>query len=160
MTGKASSDQSTIDKHHVPDATGEVRAVLAAISRAWQERRYEELTEFFAPNMVLVLPGFAGRLEGRESIMASYQEFMDRITLTEYREAEAAVDVLGDTAMASFRWEMTWLAGVVPNRAAGHDAFLLQRVPADDAGRTPRWIALWRTMAFESDSASSSQPAT
>ena len=124
------------------EATEEVSAVLAGISAAWRERRYANLSRFFAPDMVFALPGLAGRLEGRDAIVASYQEFMERITLTSYNEDSLAVDTWGDTALATYRWEMKWLAGGVPNHETGHDVFALQR--ANGA-----WSAVWRTMLFD-----------
>ena len=123
------------------DGAAGVRAVLAGISAAWRERRYGDLSRFFAEDMVFALPGLSGRLEGRDAIVASYREFMERITLTAYSEDSLAVDIWGDTALATYRWEMQWLAGGVPNHETGHDVFAFRR--ANGA-----WTAIWRTMMF------------
>ena len=123
------------------DASGAVHAVVARISAAWQERRYDDLARLFAEDMVFTLPGSAGRVEGRDAIVASYREFMDRITLTSYVEDPQVVGVWGDTAVVRLRWEMAWLAGGVPNHATGHDIFAFRL--ADGA-----WRAIWRTMSF------------
>src|SRR5436190_11934247 len=48
------------------DASAAVRDVMARITAAWRERRYDDLAEVFAEDMVFTLPGFSGRLEGRE----------------------------------------------------------------------------------------------
>jgi hypothetical protein len=48
-----------------------VRAAMARISDAWQARRYDDLRHLLADDMVFTLPGFQGRLEGRDSIVAS-----------------------------------------------------------------------------------------
>lgn len=125
-------------------AATEVARTLAALSAAWQGRRYDELAGLLAEDMVFALPGFGGRLEGAAAVVASYREFMERVTLTAYEEAAPAVDVWGDTAVASFRWEMAWLAGGVPNREAGHDVFVLRRAAAGAP-----WRAVWRTMTFD-----------
>ena len=117
----------------------EVRAVLDRISEAWRARRYEDLSQFFAQDMVLALPGKAVRVEGRDAIVASYREFMDRITVTSYREDQHSVDVWGATAIASFRWDMAWLAGNVPNHETGSDVFAFTHTDG-------RWLAVWRTM--------------
>jgi hypothetical protein len=133
--------EATIADHA---GVAEIRCLLAALSAAWQGRRYDELSGYFAADVVFALPGFAGRLEGAAAVVASYREFMERVTLTEYREEAPTVDIWGVTAVATFRWEMAWLAGGVPNREAGHDVFVLRR--ADGAGP---WCAVWRTMTFE-----------
>lgn len=86
------------------------------------------------------IPGQTPRLEGRDAIVASYREFMDRITLTSYRDLHS-VDVWGETAVASFRWDMAWLAGEVPNHETGCDVFAFRHADG-------RWLAVWRTMIF------------
>jgi hypothetical protein len=142
----------TIDGEESHRAAIEVALTLAALSTAWRERRYDDLAGFLAEDMVFTLPGFGGRLEGATAVVASYREFMERVTLTAYEEQAPTVDVWGETAVASFRWEMTWLAGGVPNQGAGHDLFVFRRAAAGES-----WRAVWRTMAFE---APAEQPRT
>jgi hypothetical protein len=126
-----------------PDPKADVRRVLAAISAAWQERRYSALPAFFAADMVFALPGSGVRLDGAGAVVDSYREFMDRVSLTHYHEDPPSVDVWAETAVASFSWEMKWLAGDVPNHERGHDIFVFRRT----AGAP--WQAVWRTMVFE-----------
>jgi hypothetical protein len=85
--------------------------------------------------MVFALPGQAIHLEGRDAIVAGYRESMDRITLTSYREGQYSVDVWGDTAVASFCWDMAWLAGDVPNHETGCDVFAFRHADG-------KWLAV------------------
>jgi uncharacterized protein (TIGR02246 family) len=124
------------------DASDAVREVMARISAAWRERRYDDLCQMFAEDMVFTLPGFSGRVEGREAIVASYREFMERVTLTAYREDGLVVDTWGDAAVASYHWDMAWLAGGVPNHETGHDVFAFRQTNGV-------WLAIWRTMTFD-----------
>ena len=96
----------------------------------------------------MALPGFAGRVEGRDALVDSYREFMDRSTLVHYEEDPPAIDIFGDTAIATFHWSMQWVTQDVENRPAGSDAFVLRRVGPPAAAN--RWIAVWRTMPVES----------
>src|SRR5262245_25430629 len=82
--------QPSVDtlRQGAPDPREELRRVLAAMSAAWQGRRYDSLAEVFADNMVLALPASSARLDGAHAIVESYREFMDRVTLTEYREED------------------------------------------------------------------------
>ncbi len=75
--------------------TAALRALLAAFSRAWQERRYSDLATWLAPDMVFLLPGGNGSIGGRDAVIDSYREFMERISLTSYREAPPNIDVWG-----------------------------------------------------------------
>ena len=43
----------------------------------------------------------------------------------------------------SYRWEMAWLAGGVPNHETGQDVFAFRH---DTNGA---WLAIWRTMTFD-----------
>ena len=125
-----------------------VRQAVTALSEAWRHRRYDQLRTLFADDIVFALPGFQGRLEGATAVVASYREFMDRATLTEYREDPPAIDVWGDTAVVSFRWDMGWLAAGVSNRGAGHDVFIF-RWTLGGPNAASGWRAIWRTMTFE-----------
>ena len=93
------------------DASAAVRAATARINAAWRERRDDDLRQMFAEDMLFTLPGFSGLLQGREAIVASYREFIERVTLTSYREEQLVVHVWGETAVASYRWDMAWSAG-------------------------------------------------
>ena len=42
----------------------EVSAALQRINRVWLERRTDDLAPLFHPEITLVFPGFAGRVEG------------------------------------------------------------------------------------------------
>jgi len=142
-----------------PSVTREaVRRTFSQLSAAWQARRYNELATLLADDMVFALPGFGSRLVGAPAIVASYREFMERVTLTAYREESPQIDVWGDTAVVSYRWEMAWLAGEVANAESGHDVFVFRRTPNGDAETTP-WLAVWRTMTFEPSAPSPSAPA-
>ena len=122
-----------------------VATVLAGLSAAWQNRRYDELAANFDEQIVMALPGFSGRVEGRDVLVESYREFMERATLTHYAEEPPTIDVWGSTAAASYRWEMRWLANNVSNHAAGSEMFIFARRSADGG----EWRAVWRTVAFD-----------
>lgn len=127
------------------DARAEVAETLRRLSAAWRERRYEELSSLFDENVVMALPGFADRVKGRDALVASYREFMDRATILEYREEPPTVDVWGDSAVAMYRWHMAWAAGGDAERASGHDVFVFTR----GSGAEPPWRAVWRTLAVD-----------
>lgn len=114
-----------------------VAAVLARLSAAWQGRRYDDLSSFFDPDVVLALPGGAGRVQGRDANVESYRDFIKRVTITEYREQPPGIDVWGDTAVTSTRWERpgwpaAWPAGIA-DRAQGRGAWFA-RLVSDAAG--------------------------
>jgi hypothetical protein len=122
-----------------------VRLTLERISSAWQNRRYQELATLFDENIIMVLPGLSARIEGRAAVVESYMEFMEHSAVGEYWEDEPTIDVWGDTAIASYRWEMVWVSRGISESAAGYDVFTFsRRTDADHA-----WRAVWRTMALD-----------
>ena len=125
------------------EAQAAVARTLASLSTAWQNRRYDELAAAFHERIVMALPGFSGRVEGRDALVASYREFMERATLTHYAEEPPTIDVWRRTAVATYRWEMRWLVNSIPNQAAGSEMFVFAR------GLAGEWRAVWRTVAFD-----------
>jgi ketosteroid isomerase-like protein len=123
----------------IPDDHAAIRAILAGIAAAWRGGRFEDLRAYFSEDMVIVPPGFASRVEGREACLASYRDFVNYATITEYRESEPTIDVRGEAAVATFGWEMAWEVGGRPSRESGHDLFVFAR---EDG----RWLAVYRTL--------------
>jgi hypothetical protein len=124
-----------------------VARTLAKLSAAWRNRRYDELAALLDERIVMALPGFAGRVEGRDALVDGYRDFMERATLTRYEEQPPTIDIWGRTAIASYRWEMEWSAGGESQRAAGYDVFVFRR--SEESGDAEAWRAVWRTMAFD-----------
>jgi predicted enzyme related to lactoylglutathione lyase len=122
------------------DDRGEIRLLLGRITAAWRQGRTEDLRDCFHEGMVIAPPGFRGRVEGRDACVRSYADFLAHATVREFKEAEPAIDVCGDTAVATCPWEMEWEAGGEVRRETGHDVFVLAR-------REGKWLAVWRTVA-------------
>jgi hypothetical protein len=120
-----------------------LRSLLKAITAAWTEGRFDDLNDHFDENIVFIAPGFEARAEGRNACVQGYRDFMTQATIDEYRESEPAIDVWGDTGVASYRWEMAWTMNGQSSRESGQDLFVFAR----HAGR---WRAVWRTMIVPS----------
>ena len=140
------SDVNVYTPHRTTeDARAELRAILRKLSSAWQNRRYEELADLFDRSIVMVLPAFSGRIEGREAVIDSYPEFMETATVSDYQEDLPTIDVWGDTALASYHWEMKWIRGGIEDSASGYDAFVCARNSDGDGS----WRPVWRTMSSD-----------
>lgn len=116
-----------------------IAQLLTTINEAWRQGHHEQLGEIFAEHMVIEKPGFSGRIEGREACAQSYGHFMDNATVMHFETAEPAIDVWGDTALASYRFEIEYKAAGPVHRDAGRDVFLFVR-------QEGRWQAVWRTI--------------
>ena len=129
------------------DALTEVSAALRRLSYSWRNRRYDDLRDCFHDSVVMVAPGFAGRVVGRDGVVESYREFMDRSTLDSYSEAPPTIETFENTAIAHYRWEMVWTSGGKQHRGSGHDLFVFVRESTSD-----QWKAVWRTMLVDEES--------
>ncbi len=116
-----------------------IRGLLRRINNAWLTRHTEELEDCLHLEMVIAAPGLQVRGEGREACIRSYDDFMGAAVVDEFRESEPAIDVCGDTAVATFGWEMAWTMHGRTDREKGHDLFVFSR-------QDGRWWAVWRTI--------------
>src|SRR5436305_1879338 len=89
----------------------EVAAALDRINRAWRERRPADLLPLFHPDLTMVLPAFSGRAEGRAANVAGFEDFCTHATVHEYAESGHQLDVVGDTAVATFTYHMVYERG-------------------------------------------------
>jgi hypothetical protein len=116
-----------------------VVAVMRRINAAWLGGRVEDLAALVHPTVVMVFPGFAGRAQGRERLLAGFRDFCQNAIVREFREDDQQVDVVGDTAVVSFRYEMLYERSAKRYRATGRDLWVFAR-----HGET--WLAVWRAM--------------
>ncbi len=117
----------------------EVSATMQRINQAWLERRPEDLAALLHPDMTLVFPGFAGRAEGREAIVAGFADFCGNAIVHEYCDTDHQVDVVSDTAVVSFAYEMVYERSGERSRATGRDLWVFVQ-------QGEEWVAAWRTM--------------
>lgn len=103
----------------------EIEQVLESIAHAWRHHRLGELGDFLDDDVVFVAPGFRERLVGRAPLVERFRRFLDEATITEYVERDLTVDVFGDTAVATFLWEMEWDFEASTFRQRGHDVVVL-----------------------------------
>lgn len=114
-------------------------ATMRRINRAWLDGQVEDLTPMVHPEIIMVFPGFAGRVQGREDFLAGFRDFCQNARIHEFREHDHQVDVAGDMAVVTFRYEMVYERSGGRFRSTGRDLWVFQ-----SQGRA--WIAVWRTM--------------
>jgi len=120
-------------------AEAQVRDVVARLTAAWRERRFEEMLDLLHEDVVFESPGMSSRSQGRRACVDTYREFMSAATVLDYVEYDLTVHVWGATAVATTHCEMAWEMAGQSQREAGHDVLLL----AHQAGR---WQVVWRTL--------------
>jgi hypothetical protein len=119
-----------------------VRAVVEALGRitaAWRGGRPRGMTDLLDENVAMAFPEFAGRLEGRDSLIASFEDFQKAARVLEYREGDGQIDGVEDAAVAQVPFEMVYECEGRRWRSTGWDVWVFAR-------RGERWQAIWRTL--------------
>lgn len=118
---------------------GEVAAVLRRINNAWIGHRLDDLATILHERIVMVYPGFSGRSEGRENIIAGFTEFLSQARVTLYRESDLQIDVNADTAVATFAYEMMYERDGGIYRTTGRDMWIFGKHEGE-------WLAVWHAL--------------
>lgn len=87
------------------DPEAQFTEVVLAVEEAAQAGDVDRLMEFYADDVVTILPGIPP-LEGKDAVRADWEYFFDTFTLD--RESELVyVDVSGDSAVRRMEWTNT-----------------------------------------------------
>ncbi|HEX2574157.1 MAG TPA: nuclear transport factor 2 family protein [Polyangia bacterium] len=114
-------------------------ALVQEINDAWRSHQTGALHELFHEDMIIVGPGFAPLAKGRPACVASYEDFLRSAAVQAYSETVPTIEIWGDTATATYGWEMTYALEGQTYTETGHDAFVFARAEG-------RWRAVWRAM--------------
>jgi len=112
---------------------------MRQINQAWLNGRVEELAAMVHSEIVMVFPGFAGSVQGRDAFLAGFRDFCQNARIHEFRDHDHQVDVAGDVTVVTFRFDMVYERSGKRYRSTGRDLWVFQK-----QGRA--WIAVWRTM--------------
>jgi ketosteroid isomerase-like protein len=124
---------------HVGRDTDAVAEALRSINQSWLEGRPLDMKPLLHPEIVLVVPGFTGRVGGRDAFIAGFVDFCQSARIVSFQEDEYQVDQVGETAVASFQFDMVYERDGSRCQATGRDLWVFTR-EADG------WVACWRTM--------------
>lgn len=117
----------------------DVHGVLGCINAAWREGHPLSMLEHLHPDITMALPGFKGAIRGRDIFVASFEEFCRNARILTYEESEEHIDVVGDCAIATFRFQMLYERDTYREDSKGRDIWVFQH-------QNDRWVAVWRTM--------------
>src|ERR1700691_758679 len=96
-------------------------ASMRRINQAWRDGHVEDLAPLVHSEIVMVFPGFAGRIQGKEEFLAGFRDFCQNARVREFREQDHQVDIAGDTAVVTFRYEMVYERSGGRFRSTGRD---------------------------------------
>jgi Domain of unknown function (DUF4440) len=119
--------------------TSEAQKTMTAINQAWLENRPAEMQPYLHPDIIMVLPGFTGKIAGRKNLLDGFVEFCTNARVLEYQESDLQIQVVGNAAFVSFRFDMVYERASYREHSTGRDVWAFERVDE-------KWLAVWRTM--------------
>src|ERR1700682_2586712 len=113
-------------------------------NRAWISGATHEVANLFDEAAVVVAPGLQQRVEGRDAIVRSYEDYVHHARTHSFEELEHSVDVFGDTAVVTYRFAVRYtLNGEAAERDETGQEVLVLRL--DQSG----WKLIWRTQVHD-----------
>jgi hypothetical protein len=104
------------------------------------------MAPLFHDSFVMVLPGFVGRVSGKDAAIAGFEEFCQNAKVHAFQEGEHQIDLIGQTAIASVTFEMTYELKGQKYQSTGRDVWVFENSKG-------AWVAVWRTMLDTTDTA-------
>jgi hypothetical protein len=123
----------------VDESTDRVASTMREINQAWVEGRVDDLGRMVHPEIVMSLPGFAGRILGSADFLQGFREFCDSATILRFEESDQQIDRISRTAVVAFCYDMLYERSGQRYRATGRDVWVFEETDG-------RWLAVWRTM--------------
>jgi len=117
----------------------EIHNTLTAINNAWRNSHPEEMEIYLHPEIIMKLPGFSGEITGREVLIDSFKEFCSNAQVLEYSESDEQINIIGNCAIATFKFEMIYERTKYRDKSIGRDFWIFER-------QGNNWAAVWRTM--------------
>ena len=117
----------------------EIWQIIQAINDAWLKGQAEDLIDYFHDDMVIVTPD--GKEQGRGKVVCveSYKGFSSMAIIKDFTNRDTAVEVYGNTAIASYTFEMTYEMNNQSFNDIGRDIYVLNR-------KAGKWLTVWRTI--------------
>ncbi len=120
------------------DMAEDLIAFVEGMDRCWMEQRFEDLSAYIAPDVIMVSPGGKQRMEGINAAVESYREFMARCKVHRFRTYDHVVTERGAAAVVEYDWEMSWHDQGADHDTKGREVLTLSR-------RESGWRVVWRT---------------
>jgi len=116
-----------------------VAAAMHRINRAWLAGHIEALNEMIHPEIVMVFPGFSGRISGRKAFVESFRDFVEKSIIHDVEEQPYKIDITANTAVVTYTYAMVYERGEERYQSTGRDLWIFSLLEGE-------WLAVWRTM--------------
>lgn len=106
-------------------------------NRGWLHGDIASVVDLFHPDVRLVAPGLSRIVDGRDAVVATYEEFMASATIDHFEITERSLLLRAEVAVAMYRFDIGYRLNGAPSREKGQEVLVFVRY-ADE------WRAVWR----------------
>ncbi|MGA2667345.1 MAG: nuclear transport factor 2 family protein [Ignavibacteria bacterium] len=128
--------------YNLTSAQQEIWQVIQKINNAWSENRTEELHQYFYKDFVIVGTDLHPLAKGRDACIKSYKDFVSEAVVHEYKESDPVIDIFDDTAVAGYKFDITYEMKGKTYIEDGRDLFVF-------INGNGKWLAVWRMLLPE-----------
>ncbi len=116
-----------------------IKELLETINSSWSNRQFENLHECFHQDICMQLPDFSGKISGRDVLVQSYKDFVDKAEVLEFSEDNPQIDIIESTAVAIYTYTIKYRMNDTVYDESAREMFIFSKIDDD-------WKAVWRTM--------------
>jgi ketosteroid isomerase-like protein len=117
--------------------------LILSLNATWQAGQFDQLADYYHPDVVLLPPDAGAPIIGRDNVVASYQEFADAATLHEFRITSTDTFVFDSTAVCHMRFEIEYETDSGRFRESGLEIYVVANATSDAA----QPAIIWRSQA-------------
>ena len=120
------------------EASEQIWKAIQAANRAWLDGRPEEVASLFHEDVVMIAPNMERVVRGRDAMVQSSIDYCAQVKTHAFTELDHVVDVFADTAIATFRFDVTYEINGARHQEIGQEILAFER-------QGQAWRAVWRT---------------
>ncbi len=125
------------------NGSNEIRKLLGEINDAWTSGHAEELPaaldRCFHERIVFRGPDLRELARGKQACIRSYEDFVRNAKVLGWEFSDPLINMCGDTAVATYDWNVSYEMNGHEQRESGHDLFVFSR-------ESGQWLAVWRAV--------------
>lgn len=109
------------------DNPDDIRRLVERINEAWTSGRPADIGRYVHDDMTIVGPDFGVLADGRAACVASYTAFCDQARTLSFALHDVAVQIVGDTALALYRFDIRYERHGRPSHETSREIFVFGR---------------------------------
>ena len=116
----------------------EIKNLVRSLTKTWIEKRIEDLYPFFHENVIVMPPGSDKQISGRNDMVESYRQFVNKAVIRNFEEMNLQVNVFNNTAITNLTFKIIYEIQDKVFSEIGIEVLILNNFNNE-------WKIVWRT---------------